>query len=169
MLYLTCLFFVTIFLWCYKADTVVSLRRLHTYILLTLYSRRDSRGISDILRDACVLPKLGGKPIAVWSQSTLGVSAINPLVAFYDIHGIKREVLLFYGCFCLCILIYTCCTKICYKHNTSWTSWKWLLAAALSGLLRLNFVVGLRRFLWKNKNIILSRTPHETITMIMCS
>jgi hypothetical protein len=47
------------------------------------------------LRDAHVLPKLfssntadvtGGKPIAVWSQSISGVDAINPLVAFYDIH-----------------------------------------------------------------------------------
>jgi hypothetical protein len=36
----------------------------------------------------------GGKPIAVLLQS--GVSAINPLVAFYDIHGGKREVLFFY-------------------------------------------------------------------------
>jgi hypothetical protein len=36
-----------------------------------------------------------GKPI-VLLQSTSGVSAINPLVAFYDIHGGKREVLLFY-------------------------------------------------------------------------
>jgi hypothetical protein len=33
-----------------------------------------------------------GKPIAVSSQSTSDVSAINPLVAFYDIHGRKREV-----------------------------------------------------------------------------
>jgi hypothetical protein len=40
----------------------------------------------------------GGKPIAVWSQSISGVSAINPLVAFYDIHGGKRELLLFYFC-----------------------------------------------------------------------
>jgi hypothetical protein len=46
------------------------------------------------LRDAHILPKLlsyevtGGKPIAAWSQSISGVSAINPLVAFYDIHGI---------------------------------------------------------------------------------
>jgi hypothetical protein len=38
----------------------------------------------------------GGKPIAVWSQSISGESAINPLVAFYDIHGGKREVLFFY-------------------------------------------------------------------------
>jgi hypothetical protein len=38
----------------------------------------------------------GDKPIAVWSQSISGVSAINPLVAFYDIHEGKREVLFFY-------------------------------------------------------------------------
>jgi hypothetical protein len=38
----------------------------------------------------------GGKPIAVLLQSISGVSAINPLVAFYDIDGGKREVLFFY-------------------------------------------------------------------------
>jgi hypothetical protein len=38
----------------------------------------------------------GGKPIAVLLQFTSGVSAINPSVAFYDIHGGKREVLFFY-------------------------------------------------------------------------
>jgi hypothetical protein len=38
----------------------------------------------------------GGKPIAVLLQSISGVSAINPLVAFYDIHGGKRGVLFFY-------------------------------------------------------------------------
>jgi hypothetical protein len=37
----------------------------------------------------------GGKPIAVLLQSLSGVSAIYPLVAFYDIHRKKREVLLF--------------------------------------------------------------------------
>jgi hypothetical protein len=37
-----------------------------------------------------------GKPIAVLLQYISGVSAINPLVAFYDIHGGKREVLFFY-------------------------------------------------------------------------
>jgi hypothetical protein len=37
-----------------------------------------------------------GKPIAVLLQFISGVSAINPLVAFYDIYGGKREVLLFY-------------------------------------------------------------------------
>jgi hypothetical protein len=39
----------------------------------------------------------GGKPIAVSSQSISGVNAINSLVAFYDIHGIKTEVLFFYS------------------------------------------------------------------------
>jgi hypothetical protein len=38
----------------------------------------------------------GGKPIAVLVQSISGVSDIYPLVAFYDIHGGKREVLFFY-------------------------------------------------------------------------
>jgi hypothetical protein len=38
----------------------------------------------------------GGKPIAIFLQFISGVSANNPLVAFYDIHGGKREVLLFY-------------------------------------------------------------------------
>jgi hypothetical protein len=38
----------------------------------------------------------GGKPIAVFLQSISGVTAIDPFVAFYDIHGEKREVLLFY-------------------------------------------------------------------------
>jgi hypothetical protein len=38
----------------------------------------------------------GGKPIAVLLQSISGVSAINPFVVFYDIHGAKRQVLFFY-------------------------------------------------------------------------
>jgi hypothetical protein len=38
----------------------------------------------------------GGKPIAIILQSISGVSAINLLVAFYDIHGRNREVLFFY-------------------------------------------------------------------------
>jgi hypothetical protein len=38
----------------------------------------------------------GGEPIAVWSLSISGANAINPLVAFYDIHGRKREELFFY-------------------------------------------------------------------------
>jgi hypothetical protein len=38
----------------------------------------------------------GGKPIAVFLHSISGVSAINPLAAFNDIHGGKRGVLIFY-------------------------------------------------------------------------
>jgi hypothetical protein len=38
----------------------------------------------------------GGKPIVVLLQSISGVSAINFLGAFYDIHGGKREALFFY-------------------------------------------------------------------------
>jgi hypothetical protein len=38
----------------------------------------------------------GGNPIAVLLQSISGVSDINPLATFYDIHGGKREVLFFY-------------------------------------------------------------------------
>jgi hypothetical protein len=38
----------------------------------------------------------GGKSIAVSSLSISGVMAINPLVAFYDIHGRKREMKSFY-------------------------------------------------------------------------
>jgi hypothetical protein len=38
----------------------------------------------------------GGKPIAVLLQSISGVSAINPLVAFYDIYGGKRVLFLYY-------------------------------------------------------------------------
>jgi hypothetical protein len=32
-----------------------------------------------------------GKPIAVWSQSVSCVTAVYPLVAFYDVHGRKGE------------------------------------------------------------------------------
>jgi hypothetical protein len=39
---------------------------------------------------------INGKPIAVLLQSISDVSAINPLVAFYDIHEGKREVIFFY-------------------------------------------------------------------------
>jgi hypothetical protein len=35
----------------------------------------------------------GGKAIAIGSQSISGVDTVNPLVAFYDIHGRKGGVL----------------------------------------------------------------------------
>jgi hypothetical protein len=72
----------------------------NTYIALTLYPRRGSRDISVFLRDTHVLPKYVSYEKhcrhAVLLQSISGISAINPLVAFYDIHGGKREVLCFY-------------------------------------------------------------------------
>jgi hypothetical protein len=64
---------------------------IHTYIPLTLYPRRGSRGISRNTADV-----IGDMPIAVLLQSISGVSAIIPLVASYDIHEGKREVLFFY-------------------------------------------------------------------------
>jgi hypothetical protein len=77
---------------------------IHTY-----HSRFIPEGVAEasqiFLRDAHVLTKLalsntvdvtGGKPIAVWSQSISGANAINPLVAYNDIHGRQREVLFFY-------------------------------------------------------------------------
>jgi hypothetical protein len=36
----------------------------------------------------------GGKPIAVLLQSISGVSATNSLIAFYDIYGRKRELVM---------------------------------------------------------------------------
>jgi hypothetical protein len=73
------------------------------------HSRFIPQGIAEasqmFLRDVYILLKLllrntadvtSGKLIAVWSQSISGVSAINPLVDFYDIHGRKREVPFFY-------------------------------------------------------------------------
>jgi hypothetical protein len=39
----------------------------------------------------------GGKPIAVWLQSISGVSAIDPLVTFYDLWmKEKGDILLFF-------------------------------------------------------------------------
>jgi hypothetical protein len=38
----------------------------------------------------------GDKPIAVLLHPISGVSAVNHLVAVYDIHGEKRELLFFY-------------------------------------------------------------------------
>jgi hypothetical protein len=39
----------------------------------------------------------GSNTIAIWSQSISGVNAVIPLIAFYDIHGRKREVVFFYS------------------------------------------------------------------------
>jgi hypothetical protein len=80
-----------------------TITNLHTY-----HSRFIPERVAEVsqifLRDTHGLPKLvrntadvtGGKPMAVLLHSISGVSAINPLVAFYDIHGGKREVPFFY-------------------------------------------------------------------------
>jgi hypothetical protein len=68
---------------------------LHINIPLTFYPGRESRCISDI-PPRNTADVTGGKPIAVLLQSISGVSTINPLVAFYDIHGGMSEVLFFY-------------------------------------------------------------------------
>jgi hypothetical protein len=60
----------------------------------------------------------GGKPIAVLLQSISGVSAINPLVAFYDIHGGKTEVLFFYF-----VPDTTRVYKLIFKHAVYTKSW----------------------------------------------
>jgi hypothetical protein len=74
----------------------------YTYIR-TLYPRRDRRSISDItprrprnyLATRSTAELTGGKPIAVRSQYISDVCAVNSLVAFYDVHGRKGEVLFF--------------------------------------------------------------------------
>jgi hypothetical protein len=83
----------------------------NTYIYIhTYHSRFIPEGVAEVsqifLRDTHVVPKLvsyeehcrrtGGKPIAVLLQTISGVSGINPLVAFYDIHGGKRGAILLF-------------------------------------------------------------------------
>jgi hypothetical protein len=68
---------------------------LHTYIPLTLYARRGSRDISDILPNLYqkelvvrnTADVTSGMPITILSQSISVVSSVIPLVANYDIHG----------------------------------------------------------------------------------
>jgi hypothetical protein len=57
---------------------------------------------------------IGGKSIAILLQSISDVSAINPLVVFYNIHGGKREVLFFYFVQDTTRLVYICiiCIRI---------------------------------------------------------
>jgi hypothetical protein len=77
----------------------------------------------------------GGKPIALWSQSISGVNAINPLVALYDIHGRKIEVLFFYFVsvttsyvYKTYIIIFSLCvsiTKACALAVGTLIGWSW--------------------------------------------
>jgi hypothetical protein len=59
----------------------------------------------------------GGKPIAVLLQSISGVSAINPLVAFSDIHEGKREVLYFFLSRNIIIVSTNSATANCYSKR----------------------------------------------------
>jgi hypothetical protein len=88
-------------------DRIIQEEGLYLYNIHTHHSRFIFEGVAEVSQiffpDTHVLTKLvsyeeviGGKPIAVLLQSISGVTAINPLVAFYDIHGGKREVLFFY-------------------------------------------------------------------------
>jgi hypothetical protein len=96
---------------CNKKYINISLNHIiiiHTnkYILITIYPRRVSRGVSDIaprptfyqnyLTVRNTADVTGSNPIVVWSQSISGVNAINPIVTLYDVNGRKREVLFFY-------------------------------------------------------------------------
>jgi hypothetical protein len=86
---------------------------VNTYIPLTLYPRRGSRDVSDIIFSETPTfyqnylamkntAELTGKPIAVCSQSISGVNDVGPLVAFYDIPEKRRGAILFF----------------CSKHHT---------------------------------------------------
>jgi hypothetical protein len=92
---------------CYVSiQLCISLRfgDIHTY-RLSFISEGVAQVTQIVLRDAYILPNnlamrntadmTGGKPIAVWSHSNLDVSAVNSLVAFYDINGRKGEVIFF--------------------------------------------------------------------------
>jgi hypothetical protein len=101
-------------------DNAIHITR-HIIIYIHTYHSRFIRDISDIparhphfTKTTNTTDVPGGKPIAVWSQSISDVSAVNFLVAFYDIHGRKGEVLLFcyvpdttrdmiYNIKCLCL------------------------------------------------------------------
>jgi hypothetical protein len=71
-----------------------------TYIHTYIPSRFIPEGVAVVsqifLRDTHVLPKLVMRNTADVTGGKPDISAINPFVAFYDIHGGKREVLFFY-------------------------------------------------------------------------
>jgi hypothetical protein len=71
---------------------------LYTYIPLTLEALRGSGGISDIpLRRSRVtkMTELRNTADVTGGKFISSVSVINPLVAFFDIHGRKGEVIVF--------------------------------------------------------------------------
>jgi hypothetical protein len=83
-----------------KTNSLVEAK--HTFIPLNAFSRRHFRYSSEAtifyqhvkaMRNTADVTD--SKPIAVWSQYISGVSAVNPFVAFYDVHKWKGEVLFF--------------------------------------------------------------------------
>jgi hypothetical protein len=96
-----CYFWVKILVWKCFASALIFYACIHTFIALTLDTRRGSRVRYQIfLRDTHTLPKLLAtrNMIAIGLQMVspgTGLSAVNPLVTFYDIHGRKGEVLYF--------------------------------------------------------------------------
>jgi hypothetical protein len=78
-------------------------RGLHTYIPLTLYSRKGNRDISDIWETHILPKRLSDEKycrrdrwLAHRRLITVHLKcAVNLLVAFYDIYGSKRELLFF--------------------------------------------------------------------------
>jgi hypothetical protein len=65
------------------------------HVLSKLFSYEKYCGRNENVWEIGIAEVAGGKPIAVRPQSISDVSAINPLVAFYDIPGRKGEVLFF--------------------------------------------------------------------------
>jgi MFS family permease len=72
---------------------------------------------------------IGGKPIAVLLQSISGIRAINPLVAFYDIHGGKREVLFLFTAYNYCFQL----DWVCEKDNLPATAQAIFFCGAIFG------------------------------------
>jgi hypothetical protein len=71
---------------------------IHSYIPLTLsYSSETPTCYQNDLAMRNTQDVTGGKPISVWLQSISGGDVVNPLVAFYDIHGRKGEVLFLFS------------------------------------------------------------------------
>jgi hypothetical protein len=92
----------SIILMCIDSSYPIQITYIHTYISLTLYQQRHLRYYSETptfyqnyLAMSNTADVTGGKPTSTHSN-IWGVNAINPLVAFYDIHGRKREVLFCY-------------------------------------------------------------------------
>jgi hypothetical protein len=95
-----------------KTDYQESMKHFKDFFLLYTYHLRFiPEGVAEVsqifLRDTHVLVKLASYEehcrcdrwsahLRLIAVSISGVSAINPLVAFHDIHGRKREVLFFY-------------------------------------------------------------------------